>query len=109
LSFQTHYQYFAPEDAANLADARDTNGLGFHDIRFASAPLPTLVTFLRGKMPEGLPKIVEAFNACKPILHAYSVARSIEYDELIRELEIFYPKDDEEEEDYFEGLDDYWA
>lgn len=43
LGFQTYYRFFLPTDANLLADTRHTDGLGFHDLRFSSEPLPTLV------------------------------------------------------------------
>jgi len=103
LAFQTFHQFVAPEQAEVLALARHTDGLGFHDIRFTTEPLPTLVNYFRTTMPARLPTTYDTFQACKEVLYEYAVARSIEYDGLIRELEVFYPKSEEEEF----GPDDY--
>lgn len=49
-------------------------------------------------MPRDLPAIHDTFQANKDEIRAYAVDQTMEYDHLIREVEIFYPKSEDWED-----------
>lgn len=97
LGFQTYYQFYSPDLAKSLEHARHKDGLGFHDLRFSSDPLPTLVNYLRVSLPSLLPEARRTFAANAELIKAYAVDEDIDYKQFRDELQPFLPPDSIEE------------